>query len=75
MAFNITHKDPVLPIYGDPFPPGDVSGVNREELNEVLWFGLGKAAQATLLGVPFVSGAIVPWLRSSRLVRCSTKWA
>ena len=57
MAFNITHKDPVLrQIYGDVrFRQAMSLAINREELNEVLWFGLGKAAQATPLGVPFVS--------------------
>jgi peptide/nickel transport system substrate-binding protein len=57
MAFNITHKDPVLrQIYGDVrFRQAMSLAINRDELNQVLWFGLGKPAQATPLGVPFVS--------------------
>jgi peptide/nickel transport system substrate-binding protein len=57
MSFNITHKDPVLrQIYGDVrFRKAMSLAINRDELNQVLWFGLGKPAQATPLGVPFVS--------------------
>jgi len=57
MAFNITHKDPVLrQIYGDVrFREAMSLAINRDELNQTLWFGLGKPAQATPLGVPFVS--------------------
>lgn len=57
MSFNITHKDPVLrQIYGDVrFRQAMSLAINRAELNEVLWFGLGHPAQATPLGVAFVS--------------------
>jgi peptide/nickel transport system substrate-binding protein len=57
IAFNITHKDPVLrQVYGDVrFRKAMSLAINRSELNEVLWFGLGRPAQATPLGVPFVT--------------------
>jgi len=57
MAFNITHKDPVLrQVYGDVrFRKAMSLAINRDELNEVLWFGLGHPAQATPLGVRFVT--------------------
>jgi peptide/nickel transport system substrate-binding protein len=57
IAFDITHKDPVLrQIYGDVrFRKAMSLAIDRSELNETLWFGLGKPAQATPLGVPFVT--------------------
>ena len=57
MAFNITHKDPVLrQVYGDVrFRKAMSLAINRDELNELLWFGLGHPAQATPLGVAFVT--------------------
>jgi len=57
IAFNQTHPDPVLrEIYGDVrFRKAMSLAINRDELNEVLWFGLGKAQQALPLGLSFVT--------------------
>lgn len=57
IAFNQTHPDPVLrEIYGDArFRKAMSLAINRDELNEVLWLGLGKPEQALPLGVPFVT--------------------
>jgi peptide/nickel transport system substrate-binding protein len=48
LAFNITHKDPKLrEIYGDlRFRQAISHAINRAELNEVLYFGLGVPMQA-----------------------------
>ena len=48
LAFNITHADPKLrEVYGDlKFRQAVSHAINREEMNEVLYFGLGKPAQA-----------------------------
>jgi peptide/nickel transport system substrate-binding protein len=48
MAFNITHADPKLrAIYSDiRFRQAVSHAINREEMNQVLYFGLGKPSQA-----------------------------
>lgn len=48
LAFNITHADPKLrAIYGDlRFRQAISHAINREEMNQVLYFGLGKPSQA-----------------------------
>ena len=48
LAFNITHADPKLrAVYGDlQFRQAVSHAINREEMNEVLYFGLGKPSQA-----------------------------
>lgn len=57
IAFNQTHPDPALrEIYGDVrFRKAMSLAINRDELNEVLWFGLGRPQQALPLGVAFVT--------------------
>ena len=59
IVFNHTHTDPRMrAVYGDVrFRQAMSLAINREELNEVLWFGLGKPEQALPLGVPFVTEA------------------
>jgi len=59
IAFNQTHKDPVLrKIYGDVrFRQAMSLAIDRNEINEVLFFGLGKPQQALPLGLPFVTDA------------------
>ena len=48
MAFNITHNDPKLrAVYSDlRFRQAISHAINREEINDVLYFGLGKPSQA-----------------------------
>lgn len=57
IAFNQTHPDAVLrEIYGDArFRTAMSLAINRGEINEVLWFGLGRPQQALPLGVSFVT--------------------
>ena len=59
IVFNQTHTDPRMrTVYGDTrFRQAMSLAINREEMNEVLWFGLGKPEQALPLGVPFVTEA------------------
>ena len=59
IVINQTHSDPALrKVYGDVrFRQAMSLAINRDELNEVLWFGLGKPEQALPLGVPFVTDA------------------
>lgn len=59
LAFNITHTDPKLrEIYGDlRFRQAVSLGINREEINQIIYLGLGKPAQATPLGTSFVTDA------------------
>ena len=47
-AFNITHADPKLrAVYGDlRFRQAVSHAINRDEMNQVLYFGLGKISQA-----------------------------
>ena len=48
LAFNITHADPKLrAVYGDlRFRQAVSHAINRDEMNEVLYFGLGTPSQA-----------------------------
>jgi peptide/nickel transport system substrate-binding protein len=57
LVFNQTHTDHRLrKIYRDVrFRKAMSLAINRDELNEVLWFGLGTPEQALPLGVPFVT--------------------
>jgi len=59
IVFNQTIKDPRMrAIYSDVrFRQAMSLAMNREELNEVLWFGLGTPEQAIPLGVAFVTDA------------------
>ena len=59
MAFNKTHKDPVLrKIYGDVrFSQAMSLALNRGEINELLFLGLGTPTQAVPRGVAFVTDA------------------
>lgn len=59
IVFNQTIKDPSLrAVYSDlRFRKAMSLAINRNELNEVLWFGLGKPEQAVPIGVPFVTDA------------------
>jgi peptide/nickel transport system substrate-binding protein len=59
LVFNFTHKDPVLrKIYSDArFRQAMSLAINRNEINEVLYFGLGRPEQALPLGVSFVTDA------------------
>ena len=59
IVFNQTHTDPKLrAVYGDVrFRQAMSLAIDRNELNEVLWFGLGTPEQALPLGVPFVTEA------------------
>lgn len=59
IVFNQTIKDlRMRAIYSDVrFRQAMSLAMNREELNEVLWFGLGTPEQAIPLGVPFVTDA------------------
>ena len=59
IAFNVTHKDPLLrQVFSDVrFRQGMSLAINRKEMNDVLWFGLGRPEQALPLGVPFVTDA------------------
>lgn len=59
IAFNITHRDPMLrKIFADVrFRQAVSLALNRGEMNETLWFGLGKPQAALPLNVPFVTDA------------------
>jgi len=59
IAFNQTHPDPALRrVYGDVrFRRAMSLAVNREELDEVLYFGLGEPEQALPQELPFVTDA------------------
>jgi peptide/nickel transport system substrate-binding protein len=59
LAFNITHRDPALrQIFADVrFRRAMSLAINREEMNETLWLGLGKPAAALPLKVSFVTPA------------------
>lgn len=59
IVFSQTHTDPrVRAVYGDVrFRKAMSLAINRAELNDVLWFDLGKPQQALPLGVPFVTDA------------------
>lgn len=50
LAFNLNHKDPVLrEIYNDRrFRMAMSYAINRNEMNEALYFGLGTPCQATI---------------------------
>ncbi|MGH6885275.1 MAG: ABC transporter substrate-binding protein, partial [Geminicoccales bacterium] len=57
IAFNQTHKDPALrQIYGDVrFRQAMSLAIDREEINELLYLGLGTPEQALPINVPFVT--------------------
>jgi peptide/nickel transport system substrate-binding protein len=57
MAFNQTHKDPVLrQIYSDVrFREAMSLAIDRNEINELLYLGLGTPEQALPINVPFVT--------------------
>ncbi|MEX2542936.1 MAG: ABC transporter substrate-binding protein [Trueperaceae bacterium] len=59
IAFNITHRDPVLrQIYGDVrFRQAMSLAIDRDELNETLYFGLGTPKQALPPKSPFTTDA------------------
>ncbi len=59
LAFNITHRDPALrQIFADVrFRKAMSLAINRTEMNETLWFGLGKPEAALPLNVSFVTDA------------------
>ncbi|WP_442578882.1 ABC transporter substrate-binding protein [Mesorhizobium sp. ASY16-5R] len=59
LAFNITHVDPKLrAVYGDlRFRQAISHAINREEMNQVLYFGLGKPSQALPAQLPFATDA------------------
>lgn len=59
IVFSQTHQDPRLrTIYGDlRFRNAMSVAINRDELNEVLWLGLGKPEAALPIGVAFVTDA------------------
>lgn len=59
VAFNITHRDAALrKIFADlRFRQAMSLAINREEMNETLWFGLGKPSAALPLKVSFVTDA------------------
>ena len=59
LSFNITHRDPALrQIFADlRFRQAMSLALNRTEVNETLWFGLGKPQAALPLNVPFVTEA------------------
>ncbi len=59
IVFNQSIKDPRMrAVYSDVrFRNAMSLAMNRDELNEVLWFGLGRPEQALPLGVPFVTDA------------------
>jgi peptide/nickel transport system substrate-binding protein len=57
LAFNQTHKAPVLrEIFSDVrFRRAMSLALDREEINERLFLGLGRPAQSSPINVPFVS--------------------
>ncbi len=59
LAFNITHTDPKLrEVYGDlRFRQAISHAINREEMNQVLYFGLGKPSQALPAQLSFATDA------------------
>jgi peptide/nickel transport system substrate-binding protein len=59
LAFNITHADPKLrAIYGDlRFRQAISHAINRAEMNEVLYFGLGHPSQALPAQLSFTTEA------------------
>jgi peptide/nickel transport system substrate-binding protein len=59
IGFNITHRDPELRrVFADlRFRQAMSLAINRQEMNETLWFGLGKPSAALPLNVPFVTDA------------------
>jgi peptide/nickel transport system substrate-binding protein len=59
MAFNITHNDKKLrSIYSDlRFRQAVSHALNRAEINDVIYFGMGKASQALPAHIPFATEA------------------
>lgn len=59
LAFNITHKDPKLrAVYSDlRFRQAVSHAINRAEMNEVQYFGLGKPSQALPAQLSFATDA------------------
>lgn len=59
LAFNITHNDPKLrAVYSDlRFRQAVSHAINREEMNQVLYFGLGKPSQALPAQLSFATEA------------------
>lgn len=59
LAFNITHADPKLAgVYGDlRFRQAISHAINRDEMNQVLYFGLGKPSQALPAQLSFATDA------------------
>ncbi len=57
LAFNITHADPKLrAVYADlRFRQAISHAINREEMNQVLYFGLGEISQALPADTSFVT--------------------
>jgi peptide/nickel transport system substrate-binding protein len=57
LAFNITHADPKLrAVYSDlRFRQAVSFAINREEMNQVLYFGLGEISQALPADTSFVT--------------------
>ena len=64
LAFNITHNDPKLrAVYSDlRFRQAISHAINRQEINDVLYFGLGKPSQALPAEVSFVTEADINYL-------------
>ena len=54
MAFNITHNDQKLrSVYSDlRFRQAISHAINRAEINDVIYFGIGKPSQALPAQVP-----------------------
>lgn len=57
LFFNQTHKDPILrKIYGDiRFRQAMSLAIDRNELNEIMFLGLGTPRQSVVIGAKFVS--------------------
>ena len=58
-AFNITHADPKLrAVYSDlRFRQAVSMAINRDEMNQVMYFGLGQPSQALPADTSFVTAA------------------
>ena len=81
LAFNITHADPKLrAVYSDlRFRQAVSHAINREEMNQVLYFGLGEISQALPANTPSFTDRsrrrLHDRIRSSTRRRlCSTRW-
>ena len=73
LAFNITHNDPKLrSIYSDiRFRQAISYAINRTEINDVIYFGLGKPSQALPAQVSFTTEADANYMTEYDVAKAS----